>query len=115
MTIEEVERLNPQFKWNWRKTKKMIRNLSAELKRKGYFEDCYSRPCKITKLNPYYGDWPRHCIYDADVEGECLVEPGGSSCGLFSCGPLPLTESEAKEREKFYREFGEKDYYKRYV
>lgn len=110
MSQNEVERLNPQFKWNWRRVKKRNRKRIEALVRHGYFEDCNYMPCKVTKLN-YYGK-----RYDGDVDGESLI-PGrhGCHCSILHCAPVALTEEEAKERAAFYIENGQLAYLKKYV
>ncbi len=92
-----------------RKIKRYIKKLFKDLGRKGYFEDCNYHVCKMTSRALFsHGR-------DGDLEGISLFTNKPSGCSLFHCGPMPLTESEAKERLAYFEEHGFDDYLRRYV
>lgn len=110
MENNEVEKLNLHFRRNWRKTKKINRKRVESLSRCGYYEDCNYIPCKITNLMVYGKR------YDGDVEGVSLVPTRhGSSCSIFHCAPIALSEREATERAEYYKVNGQMEYLKKYV
>lgn len=105
-----IEKLNPHFRWDWRKSKKHVRNRYQALSRLGYYCDCNGMPAKITDL--YY--YSKFC--GGEVDGESMV-PGkhATSCSLFNCAPQAISKEEAEERARFYIENGQMAYLKRYL
>jgi len=112
--IEEIEELNPHWKWDWRKKKKLVRNRSDAIERLGYFENCSYMPAKVTKVYPYRTSNPSS-MYGSSVEGTDLVRNCGCSCSMFHCAPIPLSEKEALERVSYFEENGMVEYMVKYL
>lgn len=93
-----------------RKEKRYFNRMHKKLKVGGYVEDCRYHPCLITASNFPTNDW-----HGADFDCVSLVNGRPNSCSVFHCGPVPLTEQEAKERAAFWNEHGVEAYLRRYI
>lgn len=102
-------------KINRRKEKKETRKLVDALMSKGYFEDCNYMPCRVTVVRAPFNFNSRQNVLACDVDGDNLISGHGTSCSLYSCNPLPLTENEANERVNFYNQHGRLEYLKKFV
>ncbi len=84
-TMEEIERLNPQFKWSRRKTKRYIKKLYKRLRLNSYAMGCRGHPGILVKKS-----YHEQHMHGADCEIRSLIDDVVESCSIFHCGPTPL-------------------------
>lgn len=111
---DEMTEINDHWKWNWRKSKKYLRNRSFSIERSGYFEDCRCHPCEVTDLRPYRPSNP-WSFYESEVTGKSLFNGTSCSCSMYHCAPAALTQADALERAAYYKENGMLAYLKKYI
>lgn len=106
--IEEIERLNPQFKWNWRKTKRIIKWRAKQLTPNiSYAWGCRGHPGLVVSRN-WCRDMGHRDLYSADVEIKSLIDGNVESCSIFYCAPLAVSKKEAFEYADYAIRNGEK-------
>jgi hypothetical protein len=99
-TMSEVERLNPQFRWDWRKTKSVIKWRAKQLiPNVSYALGCRGHPGLVITRN-YDPDWSHWQLYGADVEIRSLVDGVEESCSIFHCAPQAISKAEAFRRKE---------------
>jgi hypothetical protein len=103
-TMEEVERLNPQFKWNRRKTRRIIKWRAEQLWVGSYAMGCRGHP-GIVVTRCYDPRWSVGDLYGADVEIESLVDGNVESCSIFHCAPLSISKEYALERAEYHKTY----------
>jgi hypothetical protein len=100
---EEIIRLNPKMKWNWRKTKKSIKKRAASLiPHVSYALGCRGHPGLVIERN-YWPDWSLRDLYGSDVVIKSLVDGIEESCSIYSCAPQALSKEEAFRRAEEIR------------
>ena len=102
-TMEEVERLNPHFQWNWRKIKKIIKWRGKQLTPNiSYALGCRGHPGLVVE-RCYNPRWSRQNLYGADVAIKSLVDGVEESCSLWHCSPEAISKQEAEKRAEEIR------------
>jgi hypothetical protein len=101
-TMEEVERLNPQFRWDRRKTRRAIKRRAERLWVGSYAMGCRGHP-GIVVTRRYDPRWPVWAMYGADVEIKSLVDGNVESCSIFHCAPETVPEKYAIERAEYHK------------
>lgn len=101
--MAEMERLNPQFRWNWRKVKSVIKWRAARLiPNITYAMGCRGHPGLVVK-RCYDPNWPLAALYGADVEIKSLVDGVVESCSIFNCAPQAISRDYAEREAELIR------------
>ena len=82
MSIEEVEALNPHFRWCKRKVKRLVRWRANQLAIGSMAWGCRGHPGIVVKKYYHPSD-----PYGADVEIKSLVDGIVEGCSIFHCAP----------------------------
>ena len=102
-TMEEIERLNPQFNWDPRKIKKIIKWRAAQLApNHAYAMGCRGHPGLVIERN-YDPRWSHWALCGADVSIKSLVDGIEESCSIWHCAPMAISKEEAERRAEEIR------------
>lgn len=102
MSMEEVEELNPHFKWPWRKQKRRVKSLAKKLiPNVTYAMGCRGHPGLVVKKDYHPDDHRTWVLMGADVEIKSLVDGVEESCSVYHCVPHIITKEEAERRAEF--------------
>lgn len=85
-SIEEIEKLNPHFRWNWRKTKRNVISQYKKLVTNSFAIGCRGHPGIVQNKRFSYQD-----IHGADLDVVSLLDGCEGSCSIFNCSPDPIT------------------------
>ena len=99
--MEEVERLNPQLKWDRRKVKRVVNKRVRALNEAGYAWGCRGHPGEVTELN-WYPNYP----YSSDCTIKSLIDGVEESCSMFHCNPQPCKLTDVQPFVDFAKEAG---------
>lgn len=101
--ISEVEHLNPHFRWNWRKIKRIIKWRAAQLTPGiSYALGCSGHPGLVISRR-YWPNWGVGDLMGADIEIKSLVDGHEESCSIFHCAPEAISRAEAMQRAEYMR------------
>jgi hypothetical protein len=105
----EVERLNPHFKWNWRKKKRAAIKEARALRLGNYAFGCRGHPGIVveTNFNPRINTQYKH-IFNWDVCIKSIIDGVVESCSVYNCAPEPTTKEYAEKYAAYFKEHGEK-------
>lgn len=90
-SMEEVERLNPHFRWNKRKQKSRVLHLSKKLALNSFAIGCRGHAGVVTMKNLSRSDY-----LGSDVDITSLLDGCAGSCSIFHCCPVPITGAYAR-------------------
>ena len=86
MSIEEVEALNPHFKWDRRKQKRRVMSQAKKLANGTYAIGCRGHPGIIQNKIIRPQD-----IHGSDLDVVSLLDGVGGSCSIYHCCPEPIS------------------------
>lgn len=87
MSIEEVEALNPHFKWDKRKQKRSVMSRAKKLANGTYALGCRGHPGIIQNKVIRPQD-----IHGSDLDVVSLLDGVEGSCSIYHCSPDPISK-----------------------
>ena len=90
MSIDEVEELNPHFRWNRRKQKSRVKHRAKKLGLNSFAIGCRGHAGIVTTKTLYRGDWT-----GSDVDIASLIDGVEGSCSIYHCAPTPISREYA--------------------